>query len=67
MPRSRITSQNMSCSALARVTHSTSSNSSSSALDGVRRLCSRPGPVDHDLAQLADFGMHSKRHDDLLC
>ena len=42
-PRSRITSQNMSCSALARVTHSTSSNSSSSALAGVRRLCSSPG------------------------
>ena len=42
-PRSRITSQNMSCSALARVTHSTSSNSRSSALDGVRRVCSRPG------------------------
>ena len=42
-PRSRITSANMSCSALALVTHSTSSNSSSSAFDGVRRVCSRPG------------------------
>src|SRR6185312_3311646 len=42
-PRSRITSTNMSCSALARATQITSSNSSSSALDGVRRLCSRPG------------------------
>ena len=42
-PRSRIASQNMSCSALARATHSTSSNSSSPALDGVSRVCSRPG------------------------
>ena len=43
MPRSRITSQNMSCSALALLTHSTSSNSNSSAFDGVSLLCSRPG------------------------
>src|SRR6185437_496909 len=42
-PRSRIASTNMSCSALARATQITSSNSRSSALDGVRRLCSRPG------------------------
>ena len=42
-PRSRITSQNASCSAFARLTHSTSSNSSSSAFDGVSRVCSRPG------------------------
>ena len=42
-PRSRIASQNMSCSALARATHSTSSKSSSSALDGVSRVCSSPG------------------------
>src|SRR5215470_18125668 len=43
MPRSRITSRNMSCSALALATQITSSNRSSSALDGVSRLCSRPG------------------------
>ncbi len=43
MPRSRIASTNMSCSALALATQITSSNSSSSAFDGVRRLCSRPG------------------------
>ena len=43
MPRSRITWQKLSCSALALLTHSTSSNSSSSAFDGVSLLCSRPG------------------------
>jgi hypothetical protein len=42
-PRSRIASQNMSCSALARATQSTSSKSSSAALDRVRRVCYRPG------------------------
>ena len=42
-PRSRMTSAKASCSSLARFTHSTSSNNSSSALDGVSRLCSRPG------------------------
>ena len=39
-PRSRIASQNMSCSALARATHSTSSNSSSAALTIVEKLSS---------------------------
>ena len=43
MPRSRITSANASCSDFARLTQSTSSNSSSSAFDGVRRVCSKPG------------------------
>ena len=42
-PRSRITSANMSCSAFARATQITSSNSSSPAFDGVSRVCSRPG------------------------
>ena len=42
-PRSRIASQNMSCSAFARATHNTSSNSSSAAFDGVSRECSSPG------------------------
>jgi len=42
-PRSRMTSTNMSCSALARATQITSSNSRSPALDGVSRLCSSPG------------------------
>ena len=42
-PRSRITSTNASCSDLARATQITSSNSSSPAFDGVRRVCSSPG------------------------
>ena len=42
-PRSRITSQNASCSCLALLTHKTSSKSSSSAFDGVSLVCSRPG------------------------
>src|SRR5271170_101736 len=42
-PRERSTSANASCSACARLTQSTSSNSRSAALSGVRRLSSRPG------------------------
>ena len=42
-PRSRMTSQKASCSRLAWLTQSTSSNSRSSALDGVSRVCSSPG------------------------
>src|SRR5579862_1506799 len=38
-----MTETNASCSSLARLTQITSSNSNSSALDGVRRVCSRPG------------------------
>ena len=40
---SRSASANASCSACARLTQSMSSNSSSAALSGVRRLSSRPG------------------------
>ena len=54
-PRSRITSANMSCSALALVTHSTSSNSSSSAFDGVSAAVLQTGPVDHDPTEPAYF------------
>src|SRR5688572_14157622 len=43
MPRSRILSVKASCSSIARLTQMTSSNSSSSALEGVSRACSRPG------------------------
>ena len=64
-PRSRITSQNVSCSALARDPQHVVEQQ----LLGVRRRQAgvlQPRPVDHDLAQPADLGMHSERHDDLL-
>ncbi len=43
MPRSRILVTKSKWSRLAFSTHSTSSNSSWSQLDGVRRECARPG------------------------
>ena len=45
-------------------TQITSSNSSSSAFAGVSRRCSRPGPVDDHLAQLADLGVDAESHCD---
>ena len=59
-PRSRITSQNMSCSALA-LAHP--QHVVEQQLLGVRR--GQPGvlqarPVDHDLAEPADFGIRAQ-------
>ena len=59
-PRSRILVMKSKWSRLALSTHSTSSNSRSSQLDGRQALMRAARRADHDLAQLADFGMHAE-------